>query len=379
MKVVLIMNSENNRPVWVEINLNNLEYNFNQIKKSVSRETLIMAIVKANAYGHGAKPVVSRLIKSGCDRLGVAIPEEGIKLREDNVSLPIHVLGEVLIKQIPSIMNYNLIPTVSKMQTVKFINQFAKEKGVKKKVHVKIDTGMGRIGVLTENAVEFIKSVNKYSNIKIEGLFSHFADADNSDKSYTYQQWNKFNEILKQLRKKKINIPLCHIANSATIIDLQEMQMDMVRPGIMLFGLKPSFDINNISLKPVLSWKTKIVYLKQVPAGTGISYGITYKTKNKAEVATLPLGYADGYSRLLSNKAEVLIKGKRVPVIGNICMDQFMIDVTDVKVNEGDEVILIGEQNNEKITADEIANLMGTINYEVICGINARVPRVYKC
>ena len=368
----------NKRPVWVEIYLDNIKYNYNKIEENVSRETLIMAVIKAKAYGHGIESLADSLIESGCDRFGVAFPEEGKEIRELGFSIPIHVLGEVLPEQISKIIEYDLIPTVSKEETIRNLNTCAKKKGIKKKVHIKIDTGMGRIGVKPHKALEFISKIkNNYSNIYIEGLISHFANADSKNKEYTYKQWEKFNNLIKQLDKEDIHIPIKHIANSAAVIDLPEMELDMIRPGIMLYGLKPSSQVKDISLKPALTWKTKVVYLKEVSADTGISYGLTYKTNKKTKVATLPLGYADGYSRLLSNKAEVLIKGKRAPIIGNVCMDQFMVDVTDIPVEIGDEVILIGEQNHEKISASELANIMGTINYEVICSISERVPRLY--
>ena len=373
------MNKRVSRPVWVEVDLDHIKYNFNKIKKNVSRETLIMGVVKANAYGHGVNPVAEVLVESGCDRFGVALPEEGKQLREAGFSLPIHVLGEVLPQQLSKIMDYNLIPTISKMETIKQLNMLAQKNGEIKKVHIKIDTGMGRIGVLAENALKFISIINDFSNIKIEGLITHFAKADEKDKQYTLNQWEKFQKVINDLEKEGINIPVKHVANSATIIDLPEMQLDMVRPGIMIYGLKPSAEVNNIVLKPALNWKAKIVYLKEVPPGTGISYGATYTTSKKAKIATLPLGYADGYTRLFSNKAEIIVNGKRAPVVGNICMDQFMVDVTHIpEVEIGDEVVLIGKQNQQEITADELADIIGTINYEITCQISDRIPRVYR-
>jgi len=373
------MKSDITRPVWAEINLDNLSYNIKKIKENVSRETLIMAVVKADAYGHGATAVARKALNAGADRLAVAIPEEGIKLRKAGFEVPIQVFGEILEKQHSLIVDYNLIPTVCKLKTVAGLNNYAKRKDEVVNIHVKIDTGMGRIGVFPENAVDFIKEVKKYSNIRIEGLITHHAKADEKDKEYTHNQWEKFQKVINKLEKKDIEIPIKQAANSATIIDLPEMQLDMVRPGIMIYGLRPSHEVKDFPLKPVLSWKTKIVYLKEVPAGTGISYGATYITEERRQIATLPLGYADGYFRLLSNKGEVLINGQRAPIRGRVCMDQIMVDVSNIEdVEIGDEVVLIGKQGSDEITATELADLVGTINYEITCSISKRVPRIYK-
>ncbi len=368
------------RPVWAEIKLKNLQHNFKQVKESVSQETLIMAIVKADGYGHGAVPVARAVCEAGADRLGVALPVEGKELREAGFELPIHILGEVLSEQIPLILKYNLIPTVAKKETAEEINYLAGEKSIIKKIHIKVDTGMGRIGLLPREAVGFIKDIHNLKNIEIEGLMTHFAKADESDKEYTYQQWEKFNYVLRKIEEEGIKIPIKQAANSAAIIDLPQMNLNMIRPGIILYGLPPSHKVDNIfSLKPVLSWKARIVYLKEVPGGYGISYGTTYITPEKRKIATIPLGYADGYPRLLSNRGEVLIHGERVPIRGRICMDQFMVDVTDVPdVRVGDEVVLIGRQGKKEITATELADLMGTINYEIVCRVGRRVRRVYK-
>jgi alanine racemase len=239
---------------------------------------------------------------------------------------------------------------------------------------------MGRIGVFPDDAINFIKKVNSYDNIDIEGIMTHFAKADEEDKSYTYKQWERFQSVIDKLKEIDIKIPIKQAANSATIIDLPEFALNMVRPGIMMYGLRPSHEVDeSFELKPALSWKAKVVYLKEVPPGTGISYGTTYVTKRKAKIATIPMGYADGFSRLLSNKGEVLINGKRAPIRGRVCMDQFMVDVTDIEnVKIGDEVVLIGKQGNDELTATEMADLIGTINYEITCDITKRVPRVYK-
>jgi alanine racemase len=367
------------RPVWAEVDLKNIRYNIEQVRKNVSQETLILAVVKADAYGHGLIPVSRALIDGGADRLAVALPEEGVELREEGISIPIQVLGEVMPSQIPLLIEYDLIPSISKIETIKGLNILAENKGIIKKVHVKLDTGMGRIGLLADNTLDFIRELKKYKNIMIEGLMTHFSTADEEDKEYTYQQWEKFNYLIKLLEENDINISIKHAANSATIIDLPHMELNLVRPGIMLYGLKPSHEVDgNFSLRPALSWKARIVYIKDLPEGYGISYGATYITKKETKIATISLGYADGYSRLLSNKGEVLIRGKRAPIRGRICMDQFLVDVSDIPdVKVGNEVVLIGKQGKEEITATELADLIGTINYEITCSISKRVPRLY--
>ncbi|MFW6022428.1 MAG: alanine racemase [Halanaerobiaceae bacterium] len=367
------------RPVWAEINLDNLIYNYRKIKVLLKEETKIMAVVKADAYGHGMIPVATTLRDQGVDRLGVALPEEGVELRKAGIELPIHILGEVLKDQYKIVVENELIPTVARLDSAEKLNEIARQKKKTVTVHIKIDTGMGRIGVQSEETLDFIKKINSLDNIYLEGLMTHFSTADESNKEYTHQQWGNFKKAIKILKKNGINIPLKHAGNSAAVIDLPEYQLDMVRPGISLYGSSPSAKVRKIGLKPVLSWKAKIDFLKVVPPGKAISYGATYITKKTSKIATIPLGYADGYSRLLSNKGHVLVKGQKAPIVGVICMDQFMIDVThidDVKI--GDEIVLLGKQGSNEITAVELADLVGTINYEIFCNISRRVPREYK-
>ncbi len=367
------------RPVWAEVNLDNIKFNINQVKNNMPEGTLIMAVVKADAYGHGVLQVAQAAVEAGSDRLAVALPEEGRQLRNADFNLPIQILGEVLPEQVSILVDWDLIPTVSKIETVKKLNELAGENGLVKKVHVKVDTGMGRIGVFPDNAVQFIKKVKTFDNIEVEGLMTHFAKADEDDKEYTYNQWEKFQRVIDKLEEENIEIPIKQAANSATIIDLPYMALNMVRPGIMMYGLRPSHEVDqDFKLKPALSWKTKIVYLKEVPPGTGISYGATYITDKRAKIATIPMGYADGYSRLLTNKGEVLVKGQRAPIRGRVCMDQFMVDVSHIdNVKVGDEVVLIGTQGDKEVSATEMADIIGTINYEITCDITKRVPRIY--
>src|SRR6056297_3231810 len=368
------------RPVWAEVNLDNIKFNLKQVKINVPEDTLIMAVVKADAYGLGVLPVAEAAVEAGADRLAVALPEEGRELRKADYELPIQILGEVLPEQVSILVDNDLIPTISKLETVELLNELAGKKGIIKKVHVKVDTGMGRIGVFPDNAVDFIKEVMNFENIEVEGLMTHFAKADEEDKDYTYNQWDQFQMVIDRLAEENIEIPIKQAANRATIINLPHMALNIVRPGIMMYGLRPSHEVDqDFKLKPALSWKAKIVYLKEVPPGTGISYGAIYITEKNAKIATIPMGYADGYSRLLSNKGEVLINGQRAPIRGRVCMDQFMVDVAHIEdVEIGDEVVLIGKQGVEEFSATEMADIIGTINYEITCDITKRVPRIYK-
>ncbi|ADL12937.1 alanine racemase [Acetohalobium arabaticum] len=373
------MGNEFNRPVWVEVNLENIRFNLKQIRARVSADTLVMAVVKADAYGHGAVPVARAAVEAGADRLAVGLPEEGVQLRNAGFEVPIQILGEVLPEQIPLLAKYGLIPTVSKLETAVELERINAQLESRQKIHLKVDTGMGRLGVKPDEVVGFAQKLSSFPHLELEGLLTHFATADEADKEYTRQQWQKFNYAIECLEAAGIRIPVKHCANSAAIIDLPEMELDLVRAGIMLYGLRPSDEVgDSLQLKSVLNWKARIVYLKEVDKGCGISYGATYTTADKAEIATIPLGYADGYFRALSNKGDVLINGRRAPIRGRVCMDQFMVDVTEIPgVSVGDEVILIGKQDDKEVTAMELADLVGTINYEIISKITKRVPRIY--
>ncbi|MCC3145260.1 alanine racemase [Halanaerobium sp. Z-7514] len=367
------------RPVWLEIDLNNLKFNIKEIKKNLSAETIFTAVVKADAYGHGAVAISQAALEAGANRLAVAIPEEGIELREAGITAPIEVLGELLAEQLIDLVKYDLIPTISKFKTAERLNNLCAAYKLKKKIHLNVDTGMNRVGVNYKKALALLKKINKLPNLEIEGIMTHFARADELEKEYTLIQWERFNNLLEELKKEEIEIPIKHCANSAAVIDFPEFALDMVRVGIMIYGLKPSPDLkNNFNLKPVLTWKCRIVRLKDVPAGEGVSYGSDYITPQKEKIATLPLGYADGYARILGNKASVLIKAKRAPIRGRICMDQFMVDVSGIEgVELGEEVVLIGRQNDSIITADQLAELAATINYEIVSRISKRVARIY--
>ncbi|MFA6358312.1 MAG: alanine racemase [Candidatus Omnitrophota bacterium] len=363
------------RPTWAEVNLNNLEYNFKQVKSFLPAQVKVLVTVKADAYGHGLIPVSQRLSACGVDYLGVASIDEGIKLRKAGIKTPILLLGLILKKDIEPLFTYKLTPTVCDKNLALSINARA---GFLKKVmrlHVKVDTGMGRIGVLHNDALKLICDINKLKNVVIEGIFTHFAFAD-LDRKFTALQINLFNKLSNDLKKSGIVIPLVHAANSIGLIDYKDSHFTTVRPGLIIYGLYPKENLK-INLKPVLALKTHIVYIKQVPAGYGISYGRTYVTKRSTCIVTLPIGYGDGYPRNLSNLAPVLIAGKRLRISGRVCMDQTMVDVGSLRPKIGDEVVLIGSQGKQKITAEELADLSGTISYEIVCGLGSRIPRVY--
>ncbi len=363
------------RPTWAEINLGNLAYNFNQVKKMLAPQTRIMVTVKADAYGHGLIKVAQRLASCGVDYLGVASIDEGILLRQAKLNLPLLILGMALKSDIAAIFKYRLIPSVCTEELTLALNRKAKMLGKKIDVHVKVDTGMGRIGVLHQDAFEFVKYIYRLKFINIEGIFTHFAFAD-MDKDFTNYQIDLFNRLIEKLKKNDIRIPLVHAANSMGTLDFKSSHFNMVRPGLIVYGLYPKENLG-IKLKPVLSLKTRIVYFKRMPKGCGISYGHIYVTKKNTTVVTLPIGYGDGYPRNLSNLAPVLIKGRRFKVSGRVCMDQIMVDVGDLKIKVGDETVLIGSQGKFKITAEELAKLSGTIPYEIACGLGGRIPRVY--
>lgn len=368
------------RPTWAEVNLDHISHNITEFRRNLPAGTQILVAVKANGYGHGAVPVAQAAIKAGASYLAVASIEEAVQLRQAGIDERILILGFTPPAAAAEIVKWRLTPAVFQLDTVEALAEVAEQQGVTVPVHIKVDTGMGRIGVQAEAAAAFTESVAAHRGIFVEGIFSHLATADEADKRYAKGQILRWEKLLGELEAKHIQIPLRHIANSAGAIELPEAVYDMVRIGISLYGLYPSREVNSsvVDLRPALSLKSKIVHLKELPHGAGVSYGATRVTRERALIATIPVGYADGYSRLLSGKAQVLVRGQRVPVFGRICMDQCMLDVTDVAgVAVDDEVVLYGKQGTEEITLDEVAAWIGTISYEVACDLGMRVPRHY--
>ncbi|HEY4662671.1 MAG TPA: alanine racemase [Candidatus Humimicrobiaceae bacterium] len=381
------------RFAWAEINLANLSHNLKIIRSfTASKDTKVMAVVKADAYGHGAIEVSRRAMKCGVNALGVAIVEEGVELRKSGIKIPIYVLGESPPEAVEEAIKRNLILNINSYKSAQFVSKECERIRKKVMININIDTGMNRIGINFKDAVSKILKIFSLPNLKLEAVSTHFSCAGSRDDYYTEQQWKRFSEIIEKLKDTKIAIKNFHCANSAAFLKHKHMHLDMVRTGISVYGLNPYDEdyadwldteaSNAVSgLKPVFSLKTRITFIKEVPPGELISYCGTFKTKRESIIATVPVGYADGYSRLLANKAVVLINGKSAPVVGNITMDQFMIDITDAAkgshINVGDEVVLIGDSGGKKITADNIARLMDTINYEVVCMIKKRIPRIY--
>lgn len=368
------------RPVFAEVDLDNLSFNLMGIKKC-TKDAEMIGVVKADAYGHGAVDIVPTLLENGVTRLAVAVISEAVELRSAGISVPIMILGYTPMILTEDIFKYGIEPTVFSYEYVKELSKLAEKDHIDVKVHIAVDTGMGRIGFLpNEESVEDVYKISKLPNIVIEGLFSHFATSDERDKEYSNIQLEKYKWFLQRLEDKGISIRVKHIANSAAIMDLPNTNFQAVRPGIILYGYYPSEEVkkDNLKLKPVMTLKTNVIHVKTLKKGDYISYGRTFQCQRDSVIATIPVGYADGYSRLLNSKAKVIIKDKFAPVVGRICMDQCMIDITDIKdVQVGDEVILMGQSENCKFNADDMAEILGTINYEIICMISKRVPRVY--
>jgi alanine racemase len=374
-KVDNLKNKIGYRPTWAEVNLKSLAYNLNQIKKTLSAKTRILATIKADGYGHGLVPVARKLTECGVDYFGVASIDEGIKLRTAGIKVPILILGLVLKNDIAPLFRYKLTPTICSYDQALELDRRGQRLSQRMKVHIKVDTGMARIGLTCQEALKLVKKITRLRFIEIEGIFTHFAFAD-INRKFTRHQIDLFERLILQLETEKIHIPLVHAANSMGVLAYPNSHFNMVRPGLALYGLYPKPGLK-VKLKPVLSLKTRVLYVKKVPEGCGISYGHIYVTKNPATIITLPIGYGDGYPRSLSNIGSVLVKGKRFRISGRICMDQIMVDVGNLKVRLGDEAVLIGSQAQNRITAEELASLCKTISYEIVCGLGTRIPRVY--
>ncbi len=370
------------RPTHVEVDLARLSANYRAIQRSIAPAT-VMPILKANAYGHGLVEVARHFASLAVPYLGVAFLEEGILLREYGITTPILVLGGILGNQIPLFLEYDLTLTASSIEKLSQTNNAARAMGKTAKVHLKIDTGMERIGVHYYSALELLETAQKCDYCQIESVFSHFANSDAADLTSAQVQLDRFNTVLSYYQQNNLPMPMRHMANSGAILQLPESHFDMVRAGILLYGVYPSPEVRrSIQVRPALSWKSQVVYFKVVKPEHPVSYGSTWQSDHMVRVVTIPVGYGDGYFRSLSNKSEVIIRGKRYPVIGLVCMDQMMVNIEWTTAYNGDEVILIGESGEststqEAITCGDLARWAGTIPYEILTNINTRVPRVY--
>ncbi len=372
-----------NLRTWAEVNLDAIGHNVREIKKCLREGVKLLAVVKADGYGHGAYQTAVTALKNGAEFLAVAFLDEAVELRRKGIVAPILILGNSTDDDIDGIVDMDVTATVSDVEFAKKLSATAMEKGKTARIHIKIDTGMSRIGFLADSDANLncsrdeILKIAELPNLEIEGMFTHFASADEPDGGYTQMQYDRFMSMSEELEKKGLHIPIKHACNSAGIVRFPHMQLDMVRAGIIIYGMYPSrnFDKTLIDLLPAMNFKSRITQVKEYDKGTCLSYGMTHTLEEKSRIATVSVGYADGYRRNLSGKAKIFVNGKCVEQLGRICMDQCMIDVTKVNnINVGDEVTLFGSTG---ISVDCIAELLDTINYEVTCGISKRVPRIY--
>ncbi|HBI02927.1 MAG TPA: alanine racemase [Paenibacillaceae bacterium] len=369
------------RDAWAEIDLDAIGKNIQTFRRLLPVETKIMAVVKADGYGHGAYQVAMRALKEGVSYLGVAFLEEALELRQKGVTAPILILSAIPARGLALAVKNHITLTAYREDIVEAIIETAERLNEKVIIHIKLDTGMGRIGIKSVEELERVLTrAMSHPLIEVEGLFTHFSTADEEKVDYFENQQNKLNGFLELLKSKDIHIPIIHSSNSAAAMFYPEKSWHMIRLGISLYGQYPSeyMKETGIELMPAFQWKARLSHVKYVPIDTKISYGATFSTGRESIIATVPIGWADGYNRLLSNKGYVLVKGQRVPIVGRVCMDQFMVDVTDLgEVHPGDEVVLIGKQGDSEITVDEMASWLNTINYEVTCMVSKRITRVY--
>ncbi|MDZ7263635.1 MAG: alanine racemase [candidate division KSB1 bacterium] len=366
------------RPTYAEIDLSAVAHNIRAIKQRV-HPAQVMAVVKADAYGHGVVPVARTALANGATYLGVALVEEGIELRSQGFNEPILVFGGAFVEQLDDFFRHNLEITIYTREIARALSALAKKYEHPISVHVKVDTGMGRVGVDWTQAVDFIAALRTLPGIVVKGLYTHFATSDERNKDYAHLQLARFRQVIQQLDENNIYIPLKHAANSGAILDLPETYLDMVRPGVMMYGYYPSPETSaSIPIKPAMTLKSRVLFVKDVPANTSISYGRQYITQSPTRIATIPLGYADGYNRLLTNQSQVTIRGQRWPIVGRVCMDLIMADVgPNSQIQAGDEVIIFGRSEENAFSVSDICQLIGTIPYEVTCWVSRRVPRVY--
>jgi alanine racemase len=368
------------RPTNVEVNLDHLTQNYQAIADHVS-PAKVMVILKANAYGHGMVRVAQHLVSIGVDYLGVAVLEEGILLRESGIKVPILVLGGIIGNQVPLFLDNDLTLTASSIEKLQQINEVAKARNIQAKVHLKIDTGMERIGVHYYSADTLLENSLACSHVEVEGIYSHFANSDALDLESARIQLERFKQVLSFYDDRNLPYPeLRHMANSGAILQLPDSHLDMVRPGILFYGIYPSEEaVRTITVKPVMAWKSRVVYFKVVKPDHPVSYGSTWRSDHLTRVVTVPVGYGDGYFRSMSGQAEVIIRGQRYPVVGRICMDQLMVNIGWESAYNNDEVILLGEDKTTgaAISCEDLAQWAGTIPYEILTNINTRVPRLY--
>lgn len=375
---------------WAEINLDHIAHNVGEIRRLAGPRTEIMAVVKADAYGHGVRETVETMIEAGASRIAVSMLDEAIQLRRLGITVPILVLGYTDPKRAAEVIRNGVTQTVFSHDLAGALSSAAQEEGKPARIHVKIDTGMSRVGFLPGySAVKDVVAISRLPGIVIEGIFTHFSSADDADPVFTRRQFELFESMLEELNRIGVQVPLRHAANSAAILAHPPTMLDLVRPGIILYGILPDAGIRpagadgtsiTVDFRPAMTLKAHVILVKEIAAGMTVSYGRKWTATRPSRIATLPIGYADGYSRLLSNRARVLVNGQHAPVVGSVCMDQCMIDVTDVEgpVAPGDEVVLFGEQAGNRIAVEELAALSGTIAYETVCLIGKRIPRVYR-
>lgn len=365
---------------YVKVDLNAIEHNINEVRKLIDNNVKVMAVIKADGYGHGAA-VIGNFLKEKVDYFGVATIEEAIELRKNNIDIPILILGYTSYKQYEDLIKYDITQTVYNLEMIEKLEECAARFNHIAKIHLALETGMNRIGFEpNERSIENIKKIMKMDNIFVEGMFTHFSCADERDKSYAKIQMKKYDEFIGKLENNNINIPIKHMCNSAGIMEFDNHRFEMVRSGIITYGLYPSDEVNKsaLKLKSALEWKAHVINISEVSEGCGVSYGKTYVTKGNTRIATISVGYADGYMRGLSSKGKVLIHGQYAPIIGRICMDQMMVDITHLEnVQIEDEVTLVGTDRENKITVEELAEMAGSFNYEFVCGIGKRVTRTY--
>lgn len=376
------------------IDLDAIENNIQNLKQITDKKSLFMAVVKADGYGHGAVRIAQTALKSGADWLGVARLHEAVELRKKGIDAPLLVFGYVHPEQAEIIQKLDLVTTVYNLEMAEALSRQAKFLKTRIKVHIKIDTGMGRVGMIIgktdkdmpcqaarKQVLKAIQNIAKLPGLDLKGIYTHFAAADSRDRTYTNQQIDLFASLLNDLKNMGLELEMSHAANSAGIIEFAESHFDMVRAGISMYGLYPSLEIDQTKVKlvPAMTLKSIVTSVRHVPKNFNVSYGMTHKTQKKTRLASIPIGYADGYSRLFSSNCSMLVQGKRAPVVGRVCMDQTMIDVENIfDVNPGDEVVIMGSQGEETIGADELAHRIKTINYEIVSGLTSRVKKVYS-